>query len=122
MPGINEEIVDMLPTEEIAVKKRSKLKIFNNFLDFKVLTKSGKILIFEFKKNSLKTKDMKQVFDYYINEFTSTDNIVELIIIVLTDKGRIKEYSEAQLTFTPIVIKTKKINERKDLKTIKKEI
>ena len=119
--GINEEIVDLLPTEEITIKKRRKQKIFNNFLDFKALTKSGKILIFEFKKHSLRKRDMKQVFDYYINEFTNMDKVVELILIVLTDRGRIKEYSEAQLTFTPIVIKTKKINKRKDLKTIKKK-
>jgi hypothetical protein len=119
--GISEEIIDILPNEELNFKKLSKQKVFNNFLDFKALTKSGKILIFEFKKSSLRKKDMKQVFDYYINEFTNTDRVVELILIVLSDKGRIKEYSEVQLTFTPEVIKTKKINKQKDLKIIRKK-
>ena len=55
--GIDEEIVDMLPSEKINYKKTGKVKIFNNLLDFKALTASGKILIFEFKKDVLRTKD-----------------------------------------------------------------
>ena len=40
--GINEEIKDILPTEKITFENIKKPKIFNHFLDFKVLTKSGK--------------------------------------------------------------------------------
>jgi len=63
--GIDEEIDDILPTEMITMNKKDKLKVFNNFLDFTVITKSGKIIIFEFKKNSIRSRDLKQVFDYY---------------------------------------------------------
>ena len=117
--GVNEEIVDVLPSEEITFKVMSKKKVFNSFLDFKVLTKSGKILIFEFKKHALRRADMKQAFDYYIGEFANTDRVVELIFIVLSDKGLIKEYGEAQLKFFPVIVKTKKIKKQKDLKVIR---
>ena len=117
--GITEEIVDVLPGEEINFKLLSKQKVFNSFLDFRVLTKSGKILIFEFKKHALRRSDMKQAFDYYLDEFTNTDKIVELIFIVLSGKGRIKEYREAQLKFFPEIVKTKKIKKQKDLKIIR---
>ena len=117
--GIDEEIVDVLPGEEINFKLLSKQKVFNSFLDFRVLTKSGKILIFEFEKHALRRADMKQVFDYYLDEFTNTDKVVELIFIVLSGKGRIRQYSEAQLKFFPKIVKTKKIKKQKDLKTIR---
>lgn len=119
--GIDEEVVDVLPGEEINFKLFSKQKVFNSFLDFRVLTKSGKILIFEFKKHALRRADMKQAFDYYLDEFTNTDKIVELIFIVLSGKGRIKEYGEAQLKFFPEIVKTKKIKKQKDLKTIREK-
>ncbi len=48
--GIDEEIKDILPTEKIIFENNKKPKIFDNFMDFRVLTKSGKIIIFEFKK------------------------------------------------------------------------
>lgn len=102
--GITEEIVDVLPGEEINFKLLSKQKVFNSFLDFRVSTKSGKILIFEFKKHALRRSDMKQAFDYYLDEFTNTDKIVELIFIVLPGKGRIKEYREAQLKLFPEIV------------------
>ena len=38
--GIDEEVVDVLPTETITFKKARRPKIFDNFLDFQVLTKS----------------------------------------------------------------------------------
>jgi hypothetical protein len=40
--GINEEIVEISPTELIGLESISKPKIFNNFLDFAAITKSGK--------------------------------------------------------------------------------
>ena len=117
--GIDEEIVDMLPTEKISYKKTGRIKIFNNLFDFKALTKSGKIIIFEFKKNILRTDDLKQAFDYYTREFCRNDEDVELIMIVLSKGGKIKEYAKLNLTFHPTIIKTKKINKQKDLNQIK---
>ena len=120
--GIDEEIVEIESTENIYFKLSEMPRIFNRFLDFKAITKSGKILLFEFKKNSLRTKDLKQVFDYYINEFTRTDRPLEAIIISLSSKGRIMEYTESQLTHRPKINKTKKINKRKDLKAIRNKL
>lgn len=116
--GIDEEIIDMLPTEEITYKKTGKVKIFDNFFDFKALTKSGKIIIFEFKKNTLTNNDLKQSFEYYTREFCKNSEDVELIMIVLSKGGRIKEYVKLDLTFHPRIIKTKKINKQEDLNLI----
>ena len=54
---IDEEIDDILPTELITVDKKGRLKIFDDLQDFRVSTKSGKIIIFEFKKNTLRSDD-----------------------------------------------------------------
>ena len=116
--GIDEEIIDMLPTEEITYKKTGKVKIFDNFFDFKALTKSGKIMIFEFKKNTLTNNDLKQSFEYYTREFCKSGEDVELIMIVLSKGDRIKEYVKLDLTFHPRIIKTKKINKQEDLNLI----
>lgn len=48
--GIEEEIEDIKPTENILVKNLKKYGLLDNFYDFKVITTSGKIIIFEFKK------------------------------------------------------------------------
>ena len=116
--GIGEEIVDMLPTEEITYKKTGNVKIFDNFFDFKALTKSGKVIIFEFKKDALRNKDLKQSFEYYTREFCKSSEDVELIMIVLSKGGRIKEYVKLDLTFHPRIIKTKKINKQEDFNVI----
>ena len=96
----------------------SKQKISNIFLDFKVKTESGKIIIFEFKKPELRTKDFEQSFDYYLNEYTRGEKIC-LIIISISKKGQIQSYTDCDLTFHPWIIKTKKINKQKDLKIIR---
>ena len=116
--GIDEEIIDMLPTEKITYKKTGKVKIFDNFFDFKALTKSGKIMIFEFKKNTLTNNDLKQSFEYYTRKFCKSSEDVELIMIVLSEGGRIKEYVKLDLTFHLRIIKTKKINKQEDLNLI----
>ncbi len=117
--GIDGKIVDMLPTEKITYRKTGKVKIFNNLFDFKAVTESGKILIFEFKKDILRTKDLKQSFDYYISEFQNFSEDVRLILIVLSEGGKIMEYTKCGLTFHPKIIKTKKINKQKDLNAIR---
>ncbi|WP_298523571.1 hypothetical protein [uncultured Methanobrevibacter sp.] len=117
--GFDEKIVDMLPSEKISYKKTGKVKIFNNLFDFKALTESGKIIIFEFKKDVLRTKDLKQSFGYYLREFQNVSEDVRLILIVLSEGGRIREYTKCDLTFHPKIIKTKKINKQKDLNVIR---
>ncbi|WP_407376713.1 hypothetical protein, partial [Methanobrevibacter sp.] len=62
---IDEEIEDTLNTEYISIERNEQIKIFDSLLDFAAITTSGKIIIFEFKKNTLRKKDLKQVYDYY---------------------------------------------------------
>lgn len=47
---------------------------------------------------------------------------MEAIVISLSDKGKITEYRESQLTHNPKIIKTKKINKEKDLKIIRDKL
>ncbi len=115
---INEEIVDILPTEIITLENKENPRIFDNFLDFQVITKSGKILIFEFKKNQLTTKDLKQCYEYFDRVHCKNNANVQLIIIVITDKGKITKYTQFDITYHPQIIKTKKINKQKDLSKI----
>lgn len=78
------------------------------------MTHSGKIIIFEFKKNSLTTLDLKQSFEYYTREFCKNSEDVELIMIVMSQGGRIRKYVKFDLTFHPKIIKTKRINKQED--------
>ena len=117
--GIDEEIEDILPTEKITFDNIRELKIFNHFLDFKVLTKSGKIIIFEFKKNRLTKEDFKQLYDYYKPEFCKNDGNAKSIFIVISKGGTITEYQVSDMKFCPEIIKTKEINKQKDLKVIR---
>jgi hypothetical protein len=120
--GIEEEIVEILPSEKITFKKIGKRKIFDNFLDFQVLTKSGKILIFEFKKNPLTKNDLKQAYEYYDRTHCREKSDVKLILIVLSAKGKITEYTKLDITYPPQIIKTKKINKQKDLSIIRDKL
>lgn len=94
------------------------VKLFDNLLDYCAVTKSGKIIIFEFKKNSLRTKDLKQVYEYYNRLHCKKKVDVIAIIIVISKDGKIKEYNKFDITYHPHIIKTKKINKQKDLKII----
>ena len=116
--GIDEEVVDVLPTETITFKKARRPTIFDNFLDFQVLTQSGKIMIFEFKKNALRSDDLKQAYDYYMGVFCKDRPVLRLVMIVISKLGKISEFTDLDLTFHPEIIKTKKINKEKDLKCI----
>lgn len=117
--GIDEEIEDILPTELIAMNKNGKLRIFDDLNDFRVLTKSGKIIIFEFKKNILRKNDLKQVYNYYKHTYCKEKTDVIAIIIVISKEGKIKEYQELDITYHPRIIKTKTINKQEDLKIIR---
>ena len=115
---IDEEIEDNLPTETLTFKKAKRPKIFDNFLDFQVITKSGKILIFEFKKNTLRRDDLKQAYNYYQRVYCKNKKDLQLIMITISKKGKIREYTHFDLTFHPRIIQTKKINKQKDLNCI----
>ncbi len=85
----------------------------------RVLTKSGKIIIFEFKKNKLTKKDFKQLFDYYKSEFCKDEDNARAIFIVISKEGMITEYEVSDIRFCPTIIRTKLINKQKDLKVIR---
>ena len=111
--NIDEEIADILPTEYITIDKKDGFKILDNFLDFIAITKSGKIIIFEFKKNSLRKKDLKQVFNYYREVYCKQKKDIISVIIVISKKGKITEYNEYDLTFHPKIIKLNKSTNKK---------
>ena len=119
--GIKEEIQEILPTEVISMEIRERIKIFDNFLDFAVLTKSGKIMVFEFKKNPITTKDIKQVYDYCDRVHCKKKRDVIAIIIVVSKMGKIKDYTKLDITFHPKIYKTKNISKKKDLKIMRKK-
>ena len=120
--GIDEEIEEVMPTEIVDFEIKEKITIFDNLLDFKVLTKSGKIIIFEFKKNSLTTKDLSQVFGYCDRIHCKKKRDVISIIIVLSKRGKLDRYSKLDITYHPRIIKTKTIDKRKDLKVIRDKL
>ena len=117
--GIDEEIEDILPTELITLKRKDKIKIFDDLHDFRAITKSGKIIIFEFKKNMLRKDDLEQVYNYLWNTSCKEKTDVIAILIVISKEGKIKEYNKLDITFHPKIIKTKTINKQKDLKEIR---
>ena len=119
MLGIDEEIEDILPTELITLKRKDKIKIFDDLHDFRAITKSGKIIIFEFKKNMLRKDDLEQVYNYLWNTSCKEKTDVIAILIVISKEGKIKEYNKLDITFHPKIIKTKTINKQKDLKEIR---
>ena len=88
------------------------MRIFDDLNDFRVLTKSGKIIIFEFKKNILRKNDLKQVYNYYKHTYCKEKTDVIAIIIVISKEGKIKEYQELDITYHPRIIKTKTINKQ----------
>lgn len=116
---INEKIVEISPTEIIGLENLKKPKIFNNFLDFATVTKSGKIILFEFKKNALRTKDLKQSYKYFDRVHCKKKAHVDFIIITISDKGIISSYKNKPLIFCPRIIKTKTINKQKDLSILR---
>ena len=117
--GIDEEIKDIKPIEYITMDKNKDFKILDSLLDFVAVTKSGKIIIFEFKKDRLRKKDLQQVYNYYKRVSCKEKMDTIAIIIVISKMGKITEYNELDITYHPRIIKTKKINKRKDLKVIR---
>lgn len=120
--GIDEEIVEITPTELIGFENLKKPKIFNNFLDFAAVTKSGKIILFEFKKNPLRTKDLKQAYRYFDHVHCKNKAHVDFIVITISKKGNISTYEDSPLKFKPLIIKTKMIDKQKDLSTLRDKL
>ena len=116
---IEEELVEISPTEVITLENIEKPKIFNNFLDFAAVTKSQKIILFEFKKNELRTRDLEQSYKYFKQVYCKNNTHVEFIIITISDKGNIDKYAEKPLVFYPQIIKTKTINKQQELSKLR---
>ena len=119
---IKEEIDDVLPTELVSMNNDGEFKIFDDLHDFRVITKSGLIIIFEFKKNMIRTDDLKQVYNYFKRLDCKCENDIIAIIIVISKEGRIKAYDIHDVTYHPRIIKTKKINKQQDLKIIRNKL
>jgi hypothetical protein len=117
--GINEKIIDIKPTEYITMDKKGKIKIFDNLLDFVAVTKSGIIIIFEFKKDTLRKKDFKQTYDYYRRVYCKEKKDVKTIIITISKGGKLTSYTHFDVTYKPKIIKTKRINQQQNLKVIR---
>ena len=119
--GIKEELKEILSTEFITMKITSITEIFDNLMDLRILTVSGKIIIFEFKKNSVTTADLKQLYRYFHSVKCEEKREVIPIILTISDKGKIDCYQMRYETFHPEIIKTKSISKQKDLNIIRKK-
>ena len=117
--GIDEEIVELKPIEYVTMKKTNGLKIFNKFLDHCALTRSGKVILFEFKKDPIRKKDLKQACQYSRIVYCKEKKDVITIIITISKMGKMAKYTYQDNTFHPRIIKTKTINKQKDLKIIR---
>lgn len=117
--NIDEEIEDVKPNEYITINRKDRFNILNNFPDYIGITKSGKLIIFEFKKSMLRRRDLKQVYNYYRQVYCKEKKDTIAIIIVISKEGKITEYNEYDVTYHPRIIKTKQINKQKDLKIIR---
>ena len=80
-------------------------EIFDNFMDIKILTESGKIIIFEFKKYSVRKEDLKQLFRYFCSVMCEEKRKVIPILITISEKGQIDFYKMDYNTFHPKIIK-----------------
>ena len=117
--GIDEEIVDIKPTEYITIDRKEKFKIFDRLLDFVALTESDTIIIFEFKKDVLTRKDFRQVYDYYRHVYCKEKKDIRTIIITISKGGKLTTYTDFDIRYSPRIIKTKMINQQKNLKAIR---
>ena len=51
-------------------------------------------MIFEFKKNALRSDDLKQAYDYYMNIYCKDRHELRLMLVVISKKGKIKEFRD----------------------------
>ena len=117
--GIDEEVDEILYNELITMEQGDILKIFHHLMDLPVLTKSGKILLFEFKKELLRTTDFKQIYTYFKKLECQENRQVIPILITIPKGGNVDSYSTQFIKFSPLVLKTKSVDIQKDLLTIR---
>ena len=67
-------------------------------------------------------EDLKQAYEYYDRVHFRQKSEVKLIIIALSKKGKITEYTKMDITYHPQIIKTKNINKQKDLSIIRNKL
>ena len=120
--GINEEVDKVLSTSLISIDRGENPSLFHNIMDYPVLTKSGKILLFEFKKGVLRTSDFKQLYDYVSKIKRKENREVIPILITIPNKGVINGCFVNFGIFLPMVVKTKSYNKCKDLSIIRYKI
>ena len=116
--GLNEKIIDIDIVTELTNTIYGKPKIFENMPDLKAITESGKIIIFEFKKDTLRKEDLKQTYNYFKRISCKYNEEIKLIILTIAKSGRINTHETEMITFHPLIFKLKSINKRKDLKII----
>ena len=119
---IDEEIVEILPTEEITIKAGKKVSLFHDFNDMKLLTRSGKILLFEFKKYNVLTADLKQLYEYWSRLSCKYEQEIIPFLITISKKGSINFYKNKILKFFPPIFRTKLHNQEKYLNMIRDKL
>ena len=117
--GIDEEVDEILFSESLTLKHGKLLDIFHHIMDLPVLTKSNKIYLFEFKRGSLRKEDFKQLYTYFKNLECREEREVIPVLLTIPKEGNINNYSTPYVTFHPPVMRTKNIDIRKDLLTIR---
>ena len=120
--GIDEEVMEFLSTEIISIDFSEDVRLFDNFLDLRILTKSGKVLLIEFKKNSITTADLKQLYKYFLKSVCVDKRECIPILITISEKGAVSEYKKSFITFHPDIIKSKTMDKQEDLNTIRTKL
>ena len=88
--GINEEVDKVLSTSLISIDRGKNPSLFHNIMDYPVLTKSGKILLFEFKKGILRNTDFKQLYNYVSKVKRVENREIIPILITIPNGGNLK--------------------------------
>ena len=117
--GIEEEIEDILPTEKISLYVDGKLRLFDDFLDFAFLTKTKKIIVVEFKKNRIRTRDLEQLYGYYDRMHCKNKADVLAFLFTIPTGNKIRELKKSCILFQPNIFETKSYDARKILSTIR---
>ena len=114
--GEDEEVERILPTEII------NMNLENKFIDIRVLTKSGKIIILEGHKGALKRHHLERYYGYHKDTFCDFSKDVKTIIGCLSDETILKKVMvEENVCFKPRIIEFKKIDGDKILNKLRKK-
>ena len=88
----------------------------------KLLTRSGKILLFEFKKYNVLTADLKQLYEYWSRLSCKYEQEIIPFLITISKKGSISFYKNKVLKFFPPIFRTKLHNQEKYLNMIRDKL